>query len=169
MNKPIALMLLLVASWHSPNAQAAVNTVVYEQPAVGNCEAPLPVYDAHLRKRPGGILNEGTTSIYVTCGMVDDPLADIIGVWVTFTNRKSVRQTVKCTLVTGQPYATSQFYSMQASVDPAPMIIAQPMVFVASEFHTDGAPFQSPQALSCVLPPGMEMNTNAVQGNRLIN
>jgi hypothetical protein len=30
--------------------------------------------------------------------------------------------------------------------------------------NADGGPFQSPQALSCVLPPKMEMNTNAVQG-----
>ena len=166
MNRSAAIALALIAGLHVPKAHATANMVVYQQPAVGNCEAPLPAYDAHLRKRPGGILNEGTTSIYVACGMVSDPLADIDGVWVTFTNRGSVEQTVKCTLVTGQPYAVSQAYTLEAHVPPAPTIIAEPMIFAASELNVDGGPFQSPQALSCVLPPKMEMNTNAVQGMR---
>lgn len=166
MNRSVVIALAIIAALPVPKAQAAVNMVVYQQPAVGNCEAPLPVYDAHLRKRPGGILNEGTTPIYVACGMASDPLADIDGVWVTFTNRGSVEQAVKCTLVTGQPYAVSQSFTMEAHVPPAPTVIADPMIFAASELNTEGGPFQSPQALSCVLPPKMEMNTTAVQGVR---
>ena len=152
----------------SPTAIAVTNVFTQLQPAAGNCQAALARYDASLRKRPGGILNIGTAPVYITCGMPSDSQSDVTRVWVTFTSYTTLAQTVKCTLVTGKPYWNASSFSAERGIVQGPGVVGEGIDFQAGYFN-NGVPFASPQALSCILPPNVEMNTNAVEGTKQIN
>lgn len=97
--------LALVALLHASESQAATERV-QRISATAVCEAPLPVFDLTLRKRPIGIGNEGTTSIFVSCALPADSVAPPGG--ATVSVRLAMLEpvpaaTVNCQLVTGTP------------------------------------------------------------------
>ena len=134
-----------------PTARAAEYRDVSISPVM-NCEAPLPVFNATLRKRPVAIANEGTTGIYVSCTLQSDSLAAATRGWISVgfaSNRPSAR--VECTLVAGDTI-TVDYHA--GAVDVAAGGRARLYWDEVSRRNTGGS-----YAFSCVLPPGVEMST----------
>jgi hypothetical protein len=97
-----ACVLGLAAGLHAPAADAFNNRVRHFRPT-GICEAPLPVFDAHLRKAPQRVANVGTDTVFVNCAVPTDPVGDIGGAWleVHYLSSAAAPSQVTCTLVTG--------------------------------------------------------------------
>ncbi|MEN1928881.1 hypothetical protein WCE37_07770 [Luteimonas sp. MJ250] len=95
-------VLALAAGLHVPDAEAAAQRSRYTRPS-GICEAPLPVYDAHLRKAPLRVDNVGNLPVFVNCAMPSDPVGDVGEAWVEihFASTAAASATVNCTVVTG--------------------------------------------------------------------
>lgn len=92
-----------------PGAATAATVRVHSYSATAVCEAPLPTYDATLRKRPLGIANEGLATIFISCSLPSDVVGDTATstVFVYFQSMGS-GGTVSCNLVAGsRPYGTS--------------------------------------------------------------
>ncbi|MGY1458537.1 MULTISPECIES: hypothetical protein [unclassified Luteimonas] len=111
MNKPFhsrmpamaTCALALGAMLHAPDSSAATERV-QRVSASAVCEAPLPVYDITLRKRPIGIGNEGTTNIFVSCALPTDAAAPPGGATVSVRLAMLANlpaTTVNCQLVAG--------------------------------------------------------------------
>lgn len=135
-------LALALAGW-SPASDAATTRVHFVVPTAV-CDAPLPQYDASLRKRPRAIANEGTSSIYITCSAATDPVADEVDVGLTFVSNGPAA-TVQCTAVSGT--TNTAVYTVK-STD----VIANGRDWISWPALT-GTTF----ALSCNLPPGIEM------------
>ena len=155
MKQVIVLSLLCLASYPSV---AATNNFALMQPAAANCVGPLPSFDANLRKRPAGILNEGSANAFLTCGMPNDVFASVWRVDAQFFNRGTQTVTITCTMAAGLPWDAAVYY-----VDDI-QLPANSIGFITfdRDVDNDGEYFQSPQAMSCVLPPKVEINTSGV-------
>lgn len=134
----------------SATAQAAtVRSQFYASTAV--CEAPLPIYDATLRKRPLGIANEGTSVIFISCSMPGDYVGNVESatVQINFTGLES-GGTVSCTLVGG-----SRFGMVYRTGSVAVAMGANNQL--AWDDVDKGTTWGS-YNFSCNVPPGVEMN-----------
>ncbi len=75
--------------------------------AVKHCQAALPAYEGQIRKRPKALQNEGSTTVFVTCGFegrgigsgIMSPNARQLTVY--FNNYTGELQSVTCTAVEG--------------------------------------------------------------------
>ena len=119
--------------------------------ATSVCEAPLPVYDATLRKRPLGISNEGSTVIYISCSMPGDYVGNVetATVQINFTGLDS-GGTVNCTLVGGSRFG---MVYRTGSIAVATGANAQ-LVWDNVDKGTTWGSYN----FSCNVPPGVEMN-----------
>jgi hypothetical protein len=114
-----ACALALATLFHAPEGSAATERV-QRISATAVCEAPLPVFDLPLRKRPIGIGNEGTTAIFVSCALPADAVAAPGGATVSVRLAMlstTAAATVNCQLVTGTTDALS--YTAGSAVVPA--------------------------------------------------
>ncbi|MGY1458539.1 MULTISPECIES: hypothetical protein [unclassified Luteimonas] len=104
-----ACVLGLVAGLQATDADAANQRARYTRPA-GVCEAPLPVYDAYLRKSPLMVANVGNQNVFVNCAMPSDPVGDVGSAWIEIHVASSApaNASVTCTLVTGTADAPVQ-------------------------------------------------------------
>jgi len=95
------LSVLFCAMASTDAAAATVRAHAYTATAV--CEAPLPVYDATLRKRTRGILNEGSSPIFISCSVPGDTVGDQTTgtLAVYFQSFGSANATINCTLNAG--------------------------------------------------------------------
>jgi hypothetical protein len=144
---PYALAAAIVSATamvHAPQAQASQ----VASNAVGACQASLPLHDASLRKRPLGIRNEGSSNVFISCGVQWGFVAysnDLDFVLATNQNAKPVDLT--CTLVSG-PYPGLAAYMPKTVTLPA---------------HSTGVvdwteTFNTYFNVSCNVPPGVEIN-----------
>lgn len=143
----IALAAILAAS---PTVEAeTVRSHFYAATSV--CEAPLPVYDATLRKRPLGISNEGSTVIFISCSMPADYVGNVetATVQVNFTGLDS-GGTVNCTLIGGSRFG---MVYRTGSITVATGADAQ-LVWDSVDKGTTWGSYN----FSCNVPPGVEMN-----------
>ena len=140
-------------------ASAGTNNYALIQKAVSSCEAPLPVYDSQLRKRPRGIINESSTSIFISCGMPADVFGDVWRVDLEFTNRSSSSATVSCTLVTGSPSGFLTSYHKQLFL---PGSGGTTWMMFDKLIDNNDQYFDDQQAVSCLLPPQVEINSTGV-------
>lgn len=148
-----AIALALAAVLHVPEGRAATERV-QRVSATAACEAPLPVFDATLRKRPIGIGNEGTTSIFVSCSLPADSAAPPGG--ATVSVRLAMRgggpaTTVNCQLVTGTPDNLS--YTAGSAVVPA----AGAAWLTWNNVHKGAA--SGTLNFSCNVPPMVDLGT----------
>jgi hypothetical protein len=93
---------VLVGAVASTDA-AAEGSRAHAYTATAVCEAPLPIYDATLRKRTRGILNEGSSPIFISCSVPGDNVGDQTTgtLAVYFQSFGSANATVNCTLNAG--------------------------------------------------------------------
>lgn len=135
---------------------AAAQSVARHQVSHGTaaCQAALPVSDAHLRKRPLAIANEGARTAFVTCDTdsIDPNGAGFESVTVLVVNRAAEPGlAVSCTLVDG--IGTGDLYIPQTSQR---MKVGENSIIQWSRMSKGGRTFVAP-AISCALPAGMDI------------
>jgi len=140
----VAAIVSATALVHAPQAQASR----VASTAVGACQASLPLYDASLRKRPLGMRNEGSSHVFISCGvqwgfMVYSNDEDVV--YATNQNRKPVDLT--CTLVAG-PFPGLAAYM--------PKTVTLPAYGTDSIVWTET--YNPYFNVSCDVPPGVEIN-----------
>jgi hypothetical protein len=153
-----ALATCLVACFAVGTADAAtVNRDYLMQPA-SNCQGALPSYETGLRKTPIAIKNVGTAKMFVSCGFQDinNFGANYNSIQPFFINNTGADVTVACTLVNGI------FNPSYFAIGYFPKSVVVPPGNIGNlnwEKTTDngGDAFVAP-ALSCALPPGVELN-----------
>ncbi|MGY0651961.1 hypothetical protein ACW7GZ_08860 [Luteimonas sp. A537] len=145
----LALFVVLHAS-----AASAATERVQRVSATAVCEAPLPVFDTTLRKRPIGINNEGGASVFVSCSLPADSAAPPGGASVSARFAMiggAVPVTVECQLVAGTPDALT--YTAGSIVVPA----------AGSAWLTwngvDKGAASGTLNFSCNLPPRVDLST----------
>ncbi|HST44622.1 MAG TPA: hypothetical protein VLK29_05290 [Luteimonas sp.] len=134
----------------SPGAHAeTVRSHFYSATSV--CEAPLPIYDATLRKRPLGISNEGSDVIFISCSMPGDYVGNVETATVRITvTGLDAGGSVNCTLVGGSRYG---MVFRTGSVDVAMGANAELLWDDVDKSTTFGS-----YNFSCYVPPGVELN-----------
>ena len=97
-----ACALGLAAALQAPSAEAHDQRTRYFRPT-GICEAPLPVFDAYLRKSPQMVANVGNQTVFVNCAMPSDPAGDVGEAWLEIhvASTAPASAPIQCTLVTG--------------------------------------------------------------------
>jgi len=130
--------------------------------AAARCQGALPNYEGNLRKRPLGVINEGTAPAFATCAFEIDNLqkepvgvdsgVDYFGVFLS--NFGTTAATVTCTGVAGFETGTVQYASKGVLV-PANLSGQGAIFFTAADFGGSIFPLT---AVSCQLPPGTGIN-----------
>ena len=148
--------LCIIATTLAPGAASAATVRRYDVSSVAVCSGPLPVYDANLRRRPLGILNQGTQAVFISCSVPMDGVSDRYGaaLYVTFRNFGTANTTVNCTLNAGSRYA-SEWGSVTAST-PVTTDSDEDVVGFNGIDRVSGLGSLN---FSCVLPPSVEMGT----------
>ena len=141
----------IVLSSASFCARAASTPVVESNPAVAVCQAARSANEGSLRKRPKAVQNEGTTGVFVTCGLhgnghtsIEDNSKTVV---IYLLNIGAAPVTVSCTAVD----ASIGDITTTRSSTMAPNSVGQ-IVFVATDVDEQGR-WATP-AFSCSLPPG---------------
>ena len=154
----MAVAMLAAAAVPAPQARAA--SVVSN--AAGACQGSLPIYNANLRKRPLGILNEGATSAFLSCGLQWGVMpGNTPQTYVTATNRNATAVDLTCTLldgypiVTGEPFARVYYHPKTISIaaDSTASIVWDP-----SDYYVGAHTFTGYENFSCNVPAGVEIN-----------
>jgi hypothetical protein len=136
--------------------------------ATDNCNGALPGYEGALRKRPLGILNEGTTNAFVSCGVSinESHNAGINTAAIFLINRGTATQAVTCTFIEGLP---PEFGAINPALPPPtyrPKAVAVlpgqlvPVQWTPGEFELEQ--FSLYGAFNCNLPPKMEISIAGV-------
>lgn len=142
-----AFALLLLAQHAS-----AANHRYHNWSSTAVCEAPLPVYDATLRKRPLGIANEGAATIFISCSLPADYYADTDDgqVNIYFTS-PSANTPVSCTMAAGNRISGVAYQTKSAVIPGGNSgLVSFTDVSRVSEFGSLN--------FSCNLPAALEMN-----------
>ncbi|HSR64479.1 MAG TPA: hypothetical protein VLM17_02590 [Xanthomonadaceae bacterium] len=144
----IALACLAV-----PGAASANSYRAHYISATAVCSGPLPVYDNNLKRRPLGILNQGSSSVFISCSVPSDFEGDQTNgsniVEVHF-NSFGAAGTVNCTLNAGNR-------STSGSVATTTNVTAGGTNYL-SWAGIDKVNAWGSYNFSCTLPPDIEMN-----------
>lgn len=100
-----ALLVGIAAAGTAPTAHAKLNRITYTT-ATNVCQPATPLELGGLRFRPMGIYNNKPESIYISCSIdtefvADDDLTDLT---IVFNNQGTSSQTVECTAQGGSRY-----------------------------------------------------------------
>lgn len=129
--------------------------------ATGACNGALPSFEGALRKRPTAISNEGAANAFVSCSLAGDVInAGNIDLQVGFTNKTDAPVSFACTFVDG--YAQG-FFGAVPVYHPATVALAANAVGAAQWTAEEDMAFGNNANVSCVLPPGVEINLLLVQ------
>jgi hypothetical protein len=148
-----------------PDVANAGSAITY---ATDNCNGALPGYEGALRKRPLGILNEGTTNAFVSCGVSVDERqnAGINSAAIFLINRGTATQAITCTFIDGLPSEFSainpdlplpNYRPKAVAVLPGQVAAIQ---WTPGEFELDQ--FSIYGAFNCNLPPKTEISIAGV-------
>lgn len=152
---PIAVLVAAVAALTVPGDANA--TIV--QNAAGACQGARAEYTDNLRIRPTGINNEGTASVYVSCSISTSDYYqsanDVNG--VVLANRGTANKSVSCTLSAGS------FENQPNTLYPKSIVVPAGGDYVVLSWEPNvdngGAYFPNSINYSCVLPPGIDLQT----------
>lgn len=137
---------------HSPVADAATQRTI-NLSATSVCEAPLPVYNVQLRKRPVAVQNESDSSVFVTCTLPTDDYghSNTGTVEVTFASFDGAAANIGCTMVSGTRGAQVFYVSQERSLAASGRVS---MTWENINKWSSGM-----YAFSCNLPSGVAMET----------
>lgn len=134
----------------SPAADAAtVRSRLIASTAI--CEAPLPQYGLPLLKGPFAITNQGTASVFLSCGLPSDPRGGTQSGSVAVVVRAGASAgTVSCTMASGHSHWGVHYQTTTITVAAN----GSGTVFWANvnKEESDGT-----YAFNCVLPPGYKL------------
>lgn len=148
----VSVLVAGIAAAADVSAATVVRDTLTQGPA--SCQAALPVFDGNIRKRPLAIMNEGTSTAFITCGS-DDLIqgnANVNFVQIALTNFNSQEVTMTCSLVDG---IGSALAFIPKSVTIAPDTASGFISWTAAD--NNGSIYFFP-ALSCGLPPGVAIS-----------
>jgi hypothetical protein len=162
-----ALSTTLVSAFFSlsttmPAHAGTVDRVESLSPVL-SCQPALPAYEGKVRKRPLAMVNEGTSTAYVTCGLTSDensPYSEWPGprmVMIEVANYAGTSSaTVNCTLVEPLGY----YYPLAIEVTAGTSSQSYWLAYSLTEGQGFGQrwTFYRP-AISCALPPQTQINT----------
>lgn len=137
----------------STNADAATQRATYVT-ATAACSGPIPASDGALRRSPLGIRNDGTSNVFISCSLPADFVGDMTTGTIEphFHNFGAASATVNCTLTAGNRFGG--FGSVAGSTS----ITAGGDSYISwssiDKKHNWGS-----YNFSCILPPGVEINT----------
>ena len=129
--------------------------------AAGACNGALPSFEGALRKRPTAISNEGAANAFVSCSLAGDASnTGNVDLQVGFTNKSAAPVSFACTFVDG--YAQG-FFGLEPLYYPTTVAVAANAIGAAQWTAEEGTAFSNNANVSCVLPPGVEINLLLVQ------
>ncbi|MBJ6981724.1 hypothetical protein [Luteimonas sp. MC1572] len=147
-----SFFVLASAVLHSPHADAASMRTISVS-ATGVCDAPLPVYNVHLRRRPVALQNESDQSVFVSCTLPTDVMGDSnSGSVVVGFKSFAGAATVSCTMVSGTSGA-------QVFYVPRDQAIAANGRAGITWLQVNKWSNSGTYAFSCNLPAGVAMET----------
>lgn len=157
MSKSLSIAVLVAAAAALTVPADANATIV--QNAAGACQASRSDYAASLRIRPTGMNNEGTANVFVSCSLNTSDYYqsanDVNG--VVLGNRGSADKSVSCTLAAGS------FENQPSTLYPKSINVPAGVDYVVLSWDPDvdnaGAYFPNSINYSCVLPPGIDLQT----------
>ena len=140
----------LLAGLHAPKAGAHDERSRNFRPT-GICEAPLPVFDAYLRKSPQMVANVGNQNVFVNCAMPSDPAGDRGRAWIEIhvASTAAASASVQCTLVSGT--ADAPLYDVRSR-----QVLPGSNTWFTWSAHDKGAA-DGLFAFMCSLPPGVQI------------
>jgi hypothetical protein len=158
-------MALAVAGWGAAGwttAHAEVADRIESLSPVLSCQGALPAYEGKLRKRPMALVNEGSTTAFVTCGLTADengPYSDWPGpraLEIEVANYTGTSDTtVKCTVAEVLGYYYPVDIEVAAGTSSQYLWVAYPLT--EGQAFGQRWTFYRP-AISCALPPGTQIN-----------
>ena len=147
-----AIVFTAAVMGHAPQARASLSLAT----AAASCQASRHSHEAGLRKRPLGFRNDGTSSVFISCGlqwgyfMYQSPSAFVVA-----TNLTERQVELSCTLVDGWPLPGEvAYYTRTVSLPPFAFASVE---WVPSELY-GGASLSNYENVSCNVPPGVEIN-----------
>lgn len=168
---------VLVSACFSGQANAAVKDLQDSANAAGNCKGALPKYEAQLRNRPLGVMNEGSEKAYITCGFhtqrdqndvaLGNTIVNFFGGF--FINNNAVDKTVSCTGVVGYEngapgstllYVTKHVLVKAHGAEPDPQ--NGYIFFDPTDSGLAAGEYYQLVSMSCALPPGTGINDTYV-------
>ena len=163
----LSLGLFMAAANCATEADAA--TILrneYTQPTA-SCQGAVPAHEGKLRKRPLAIANESAETAFVSCGLTmsqgESPNGSYY-VYVVLTNRGAVSATVNCTLVEGYAGFGSRYHPKSVTLEPGETDDTFAWSWADNNFMALAYP-----AISCALPPGVEINGVVRQFNETVS
>ena len=176
-----AAMTVAFSACLAAPAYAVVEDMQDQASAVANCQGALPFYENQIRKRPLGVINEGTSSAYVTCAFntLRDQNNTTLGNTIVsyfggfFINNSTTDKTVACTGVIGLETGirgTETFFVQKSVVVKAnrahPDAVNGYIFFDPSDSNQAPGTYYQLVQMSCNLPAGVGINDTYV-GYRL--
>lgn len=137
----------------TPGEALAAVTRTVNVSSTGVCDAPLPVYNDHLRRRPVAVQNESSEPVFVSCTLPTDTLGarSTGSVRVSFKSTAGAA-TVNCTMVSGTRGA-------QVMYVPKGQALAAGSRATLEWTAIDKWSSSGTYSFSCTLPPGVAMET----------
>ncbi|MFL6592565.1 MAG: hypothetical protein ACJ8GK_07650 [Luteimonas sp.] len=139
-----------------PSAARAETFDAHYISPVAVCSGPLPTYDAQLKRRPLGILNEGTTTVFISCSVPSSFAGDVSSpsnfVYVGFRSFGTGNGNVTCTLNAGDRQNGSGSVAQSAPITAG----GDAYVYFSSVNKTQ---MWGAYNFSCTVPAGVEINT----------
>ena len=167
MNRHVLALALIgtITGLLSAGANAAIAQKTQVNQASGTlCQGALPNYEGSFRKRPLAVVNEGTASAFITCGLNSESDASTHGdpaVELVVTNRNAVATNMNCTLVDGYVDSTIGFTDFFPQVLSVSANDSAAFLWDASSAGGSNAPVFNFPAISCNVAPHMEINLEA--------
>lgn len=169
MNNGLKLGLLSVAAglaMHAGNANAEVALHTFSGNAVNYCQAFTPGPSNTIRNRVVGAENVGPNVMNVACNFASLYNGDMnsgsspVGLWVYFSNNKTVDLTVKCTLLTSYQGSETAYMVTKSVVVPAGSQATESLSWTAEDNPAENATDLGSDlvGINCTLPVGAVIN-----------
>jgi len=169
MNNGLKLGLLSVAAGlalHAGNANAELAMHTFSGNAVNYCQAFTPGPANTIRNRVVGAENVGPNVMNVACNFHSVFNGDMnngsspVGLWVYFSNNKTVPVTVYCTLLTSYQGSPDAYMVTKSVTIPAGSQATESLSWTAEDNPAEGAADLGSDlvGINCTLPVGAVVN-----------
>lgn len=158
MNITSKCMLGVLAIALSPQAEALDTLGTNGTGPVGNCQAALPAFEGQTRKRPLSLINEGSSSVFVTCAFTTEEVSiNVQGFNTRVSNLSDVSATINCTAVVGEELEDADYIAKSITLVPGAS-----GTLSWDTLDNGGLLFDKSVAISCSLPSFTGLNRNRI-------
>ncbi len=154
---------LVVCAIAGSGAIPAANAATSEKNLIANpagvCQLSIPTIDSRVRPKATAYNNEGTTTVFVICGLTNPASMDG-GASIVFLGAKSLdgaTHNLTCTAVNGIAALDAQLYVSKTMTVPAAGILT--IIWEPSDFGgSTTIPNSRSMSMTCTLPPNVGIN-----------